>query len=94
MLNDMMLVELAVWVVAVLIAKKAESGVLSRACELALVFILSGHSWKITVSVGVLVFLLRKIWEWVIEFSLEALFPELRKFIQAFLREKSGLKTY
>lgn len=92
MLNETFLVnllaELGIWFVLVIIAKKANSTKLNSACDVCLVFILSGHSWKAALYASVLSFLLRKTWEWVKEFSLDVLFPELRTALRAFLSKR------
>lgn len=71
-------IELAIWLVAGAIASKINSNYIFRACDLYLIYILSGHSWRITIPVFIVVFSLMKVWQWIGEFLLEVLFPELR----------------
>lgn len=79
MITQDLLIELAVWLVACIIADKINSDYIFRACDLYLIYVLSGHSWRITIPVFVAVFSLLKVWKWIGEFLQEVLFPEAKR---------------
>lgn len=78
MITQGLLVELGIWLIACIVADRINSGYIFRACDLYLIYILSGHSWRITVPVFIAVFSLLMAWKWIGEFLMEVLFPELK----------------
>ncbi|MBQ7569134.1 hypothetical protein IJT17_10090 [bacterium] len=90
MLNDTMIIELGIWLVAAIIAGEAKSQVIYRACDFWLIFVLSGHNWRITIPVFIVLFLLLRLTNFVGLLIHQAVVPELRHMLRDELRDKSG----
>lgn len=81
-MSENLIIELGIWLLACAVADKIKSDYIFRACDLYLIYILSGHSWRITLPVFIVLFSLMKIWRFIGDFLLDVLFPELRQKIR------------
>lgn len=81
-MSEGLIIELGIWLLACAVADKIRSDYIFRACDLYLIYILSGHSWRITLPVFIVLFSLMKIWRFIGDFLLDVLFPELRQKIR------------
>lgn len=81
-MSEGLIIELGIWLLACAVADKIKSDYIFRACDLYLIYILSGHSWRITLPVFIVLFSLMKVWRFIGDFLLDVLFPELRQKIR------------
>ena len=81
-MSEGLIIELGIWLFACAVADKIKSDYIFRAGDLYLIYILSGHSWRITLPVFIVLFSLMKIWRFIGDFLLDILFPELRHKIR------------
>lgn len=81
-MSEGLIIELGIWLLACAVADKIKSDYIFRACDLYLIYILSGHSWRITLPVFIVLFSLMKVWMFIGDFLLDILFPELRQKIR------------
>lgn len=87
--TETMAIELAIWFLAAMIAKKANSQTIYRACDFWLIFVLSKHSWRITVPLFILIFVMLRISNYIGQLIQYAVVPEVRHLIRDEIREHS-----
>lgn len=80
------IIELAVWLVMALVAKQVNSDYMFRACDIYLLFVLSGHRWMIAVPAFILLFFFIRFCNNLSDIIQEAIIPELKDIIR--------MKTY
>lgn len=75
------IIELAVWLVMALVAKQVNSDYMFRACDIYLIFVLSGHRWMVAIPAFVLLLFFIRICNGLSEIIQQALIPELKDII-------------
>ena len=90
MFNEVFIAEIVIWVLVCTIASKTKNGYLFRLCDFFLLFIVTGHSLKITIPAFLTLTTFFLIWKHIGDFLKEVIFPEAKSVIHEKIRKGIG----